>query len=857
MNFRDYFQAYDKYFWRWEDNAEVITVIDGSTIGYTTQTAKYLTSLAEKGLPTFGSFLMAMAATNNTIDNSVELIKKHLTNYCNNNNATNFLKSDEFKDAFSFLNTLSQIPNEFKKGKRREIILQTIFTDSHNKLNIATSKGLAANLSQNIISKKINYKLKYLNEGTLKKDLRVLHLLRRKYPNPKAIINAIADIPILEEDEIPPLENNIPSNKEYKDFVEELIQVPQTFQIGTLIKPIWAGFKIPIFNAHPSEQPLGGVSDLSNKGDFDKLLVSEFANEDLVFMARLANNEALYLHREMPPVIDKMERVLLLDVSLYSWGTPKILAFAVYLAISKHPKHLNELNAFVVGNNYTSISNQNIGEIIDGLQKVDANLNAAKGLNSYFSDQKNNKLLEVFFITTHEALQQTEIQKLLVENNNVVKYIITTNKEGSIDFYSNKKNGRKHLQRIVLPLEKLWKKPDRFIEEKSSEVIATTQIPLFLPIPDKITKLIPFENDVFIVANKCLLKIPKIHYEKRSKGAELLLQNITKNELYEIGRDEIGDLIFLEFTVSNQELRIHHIANKQIAKGYFPHWQSKPFKQFIIHYNRFNYLVYNPDAFSFYPNFETKTIATEKEHYTSNIFFQKYSKRVKEIEDIPKITTQFNYLKKINQVFISKDGFLFFNGHQLLLRYDNQLQLVLNRVKKENTISADYNRNSKSFLFEDGSEILNSNNGYFELKSSNKTIPSIFISSTIEKIIGTATFNYFAGNPFYFNDEIGKVSLLLKDAGTNIIKTIQIIKVHSTLGLSILKELVDNAPQVIPEKYLPNKAEEIVQLLASNGAIASIQSANHTVQQNITQDKFYNDFIAKFIKHIIENATKN
>jgi preprotein translocase subunit SecB len=47
------------------------------------------------------------------------------------------------------------------------------------------------------------------------------------------------------------------------------------------------------------EQPIGGISDMTNKGDFNRMLL-EFANEDEVFMNRVANNEALYIQRNTP-----------------------------------------------------------------------------------------------------------------------------------------------------------------------------------------------------------------------------------------------------------------------------------------------------------------------------------------------------------------------------------------------------------------------------------------------------------------------------------------------------------------------------------------------------------------------------
>ena len=108
---------------------------------------------------------------------------------------------------------------------------------------------------------------------------------------------SITELPQIVELEQPA----ITENNTQKDYIDELIDNPKTFHSGSLVRRIWSGLNIPFQSVLPSKQPLGGISDLTNKGDFDKLLISEFANDDLVFLSRIANNEALYIQREIPP----------------------------------------------------------------------------------------------------------------------------------------------------------------------------------------------------------------------------------------------------------------------------------------------------------------------------------------------------------------------------------------------------------------------------------------------------------------------------------------------------------------------------------------------------------------------------
>jgi hypothetical protein len=94
------------------------------------------------------------------------------------------------------------------------------------------------------------------------------------------------------------------------------------------------------------DQALGGISDISNRGSLDRLLVSELAQDDLVLTARLANQEALYLRKEAPPEEDKRSKNILLDTTIRVWGTPRALGLAACLA-SELGKDPNETLQYV------------------------------------------------------------------------------------------------------------------------------------------------------------------------------------------------------------------------------------------------------------------------------------------------------------------------------------------------------------------------------------------------------------------------------------------------------------------------------------------------------------------------------
>ncbi|MGE0206264.1 MAG: 50S ribosomal protein L7/L12 [Candidatus Babeliales bacterium] len=67
-------------------------------------------------------------------------------------------------------------------------------------------------------------------------------------------------------------------------------------------------------------------------------------------------------------------------------------------------------------------------------------------------------------------------------------------------------------------------------------------------------------------------------------------------------------------------------------------------------------------------------------------------------------------------------------------------------------------------------------------------------------------------------EEKAEYKVTLKDAGSDKMKVIKLVKQYSGLGLQESKAAVDNAPSVIVEKAAKDKANEIKQKLEEVGA---------------------------------------
>ncbi len=68
-----------------------------------------------------------------------------------------------------------------------------------------------------------------------------------------------------------------------------------------MAQKIAASLTVPRLPSDPDHLPIGGVSDVTNRGEPDRLLISELALDDDLLIARIAHGQALYLRREQPP----------------------------------------------------------------------------------------------------------------------------------------------------------------------------------------------------------------------------------------------------------------------------------------------------------------------------------------------------------------------------------------------------------------------------------------------------------------------------------------------------------------------------------------------------------------------------
>jgi len=744
----EFLQARETDFWVWEENGGVIAVRNGMTIAYREHVMHILSYLSPEGIPPLGALLMCIAATNPVSDVLIQQVRDIM-----NDEVLPHTRAD-MEHCLAFMETLSRLPASFKSGERKLLLLRTIFEKCHNQ---QSSKMLRQLLKQYNEGRLIPGKLDLRRPNTtipFEQECRTMALLHRRYGSPEKIMNAIAGVPDLDAEAFL-LPEAAEAETVPRDFAEELERDPRTFHAGSLIRRIWSGLSIPLHHTLPGAQPVGGVSDLTNKGGYDRLLISEYANEDILFLSRLANNEALYLHREVPPESNDLERILLLDISLKNWGTPKIMAHALMLAIARHPKTDICCRAFVLGNHYTETYFGDIGAIIDGMQKVEAVLHPARGLQQFLDEHRGQKM-ELVLISTRDVLKRPEMQKVLNENQDRIRYRVLTDASGEISLYKRMQNSLRFIQTIRLPLEELWSAPKKK-QQNIPAVPGGAACPILYPGQNAVRRYIPVDDDLYHINNeKSILRAYSTDSPGNRKGWQMLYEDLPYiTTSMEMGRTQNGSLYLLIFHARNMELTLVDTGRRHIKKVPFPDWQFSSFQDFIFHEDHFYYL-HTKQSWKIDP--ESGSIQ-RTEGPLSKEMIHVYRQREQQCRDASRVTSTFYpVLKNISRIFISMEGALVLNNHELHTGKTACFKATGPACTPH--ISA-VTENRTLFRFPDGSSIRVQRTGMLHLQSSDLNLPGIWIPSVLESGLGMAAGNSFCGSRYYLPDKEGHTILSL------------------------------------------------------------------------------------------------
>ena len=303
-------------------------------------------------------------------------------------------------------------------------------------------------------------------------------------------------------------------------------------------------------------------------------------------------------------------------------------------------------------------------------------------------------------------------------------------------------------------------------------------------------------------------------------------------------------LVLLMYTTKFREVILLDLESGKSKKIPFTYGQNSPYQKWFFEQNLFHYIHSN---FFITIDFEGNVLKHEKPtRYLIKNYTEASQTLKKAIGSNPHKRQLF---KNASFIFINENSELVFDTNRLHLTDQETI-----KIQSTNSLKKKFNAIQNiqhEFVFADGSKVEIKNSGMIILKSSNLDLPNVFIPSILADSLGVATFDFFAGNEYYFIST--KYELTLSKISNKKIEIIKAIKPYLNVGLLEINKLVDNCPCIINKEFNNSQSFNLKKELELLGAVATIKSIG-TKQTQIETAKFYKFFIKTFLETIIKHG---
>lgn len=576
-NSEDYFIPYQNYFWEWEyvngvkENSAMVVIKDGPAIVYWDVLKSIINDLDGDSFPPFGALLLLIYASRPQTTKA-ELAEIRTIFHELRSEKTGIRSGFvTFDAAMKLLQLIADLPSDIKTDVNRKVLITSLLKQCVGALGAAAYTEVRTNCIDNQLINRI----KLLEKGKAEvpkhvfyQDIRVLSVISTKYSTQEQLLDILIT-PVKPEVE-PEVEEEVLIDPELKDvyrlpnFVNLLEEREELFKTGALIKYLWSGINLPQKNEQLSDQPMGGIADLTNKGELDRVLLSELAYPNEVFMSRFVNNEVLYLDREAPSVKTIQTSIYLVDVSLTAWGIPKVVELALFFSFISKKNASKKNKLILVGDETEEVPFSTIQDIISIHNTIDGSLDCSMGLGLFLEEYTPDENTEVIVLTSEEGYEIGGLNEAILEFREKVDLLITTSRFGHVNLWAFSSLDKYLVQQLKVPVQQLWDKPRPERKEVNSQIIngEVMNFPLLFPWFTSKNTTCKIKDTYYLVYDKSIWV-----WSQKGKGVEMVLDyipNKVQAQWTTIALNANGHPCFITYDKDRHALLLFSFKNKQV-----------------------------------------------------------------------------------------------------------------------------------------------------------------------------------------------------------------------------------------------------------------------------------------------------
>jgi hypothetical protein len=578
-----YFQSEQNDPWGWTENGRVLVWADGTTVAFREEIADILEALAPDGLPPFqavmvlvgacrGKFPPAAQAGLSVLGENSELgAPPKLANVASSEvkidprpsqlflRPWNDAANQEFSEFITRLRALHDSPKELRSSAwARANLIEAIF-EGHPDRRIQPARDIIRVLREGALSADVLNFPPALAAGEQRNrwnaGLKFLHYrLRTLSPERLALRmeTGLEETPGEADVELRPAER-------VRQLLAQLRDDPEHKGLAKVTRDVMAALYLPRALSEIDELPLGGFSDISNRGNLDRLLPSELANDDLTLAARIALNEALYFRREPPANHPPGRFAVLLDAGVRTWGLPRVFGTAVALALLGREDRGGEVTTWrATRNGVERIDLLSRAGLVKHLATLESSVHPGDALGPFFAQLAGEPEVEAVLVTQRDSLDDPEFQARLREVKSSTFYIAAVDRDGSFEMHLHP-HAHSQLCQAVIPLADLFAEPraratplrDKLRNPDLPLILSLEPFPFLLPVMGELPRVIRYssEGGIAVTQDRRLLR-----WENPRKGAEVLATNLPRGRTLWMGTSNFGSRIHVLKHSSAQSL---------------------------------------------------------------------------------------------------------------------------------------------------------------------------------------------------------------------------------------------------------------------------------------------------------------
>ena len=501
----DYLSAPQNSFWCWSDQGSVITWRDGRTIVFREELALILERLAPQGLPSLGAIIAILAASRPSgvsIDDEVETMVARFTVL-----EKVWASPRRIKQLTECLETIRQLDNVRSSTELTSVLIELILDSVTDRTSPDQAMTIVRYVAQPLDERiydphspvdqlggqgRLYRDLRYVIQGfehTAPDELTLQALELRRRTGLSELPTHDEDADFDDGDLECESELELPISDRVRTLLASLKNDDELGGIIRLAQNLLAAVTFPQTVSPAHDLQAGTVSDISNRGPLDRLLLSELAHDDLTLAVRVAVNEALYLRHESPPKSNPRHRIVLLDAGIRTWGMPRVYATAIAASTSRDV----ELSVYRAQFNSVEPVDLTTKEgLIQHLEELSPEIHPGMSLEAFrAASAMNSDDVESLIITTNDTLQCPDFQEYMTEYLPVPCYLSSVHRDGRLKLLERTARGTKTLKQLHLDIESYFERPDGVVDEE-----AMGEFPSILsmqPFPLRLSHIIHFK----------------------------------------------------------------------------------------------------------------------------------------------------------------------------------------------------------------------------------------------------------------------------------------------------------------------------------------------------------------------------